>query len=58
MAKASFTEDAIIGNIKAFVGAVSKAKPAGVKGDYIKKISISTTMGPGVKLDLADVLAA
>ncbi len=58
VAKASFTEDAIAGNIKAFVDAVAKAKPAGVKGDYIKKISISTTMGPGVKLDLADLLAA
>ena len=58
VAKASFTEDAIIGNIKAFVDAVAKAKPAGVKGDYIKKISISTTMGPGVKIDLSDVLAA
>ena len=58
VAKASFTEDAIAGNIKAFVDAVAKAKPAGVKGDYIKKISISSTMGPGFKLDLADLLAA
>ena len=58
VAKASFTEEAIAGNIKAFVDAVAKAKPAGVKGDYIKKISISSTMGPGFKLDLSDVLAA
>lgn len=58
VAKASFTEEAIIGNVKAFVEAVVKAKPAAVKGEYIKKISISTTMGPGVKLDLADLLAA
>ncbi len=58
VAKVSFAEDAIMGNIKAFVDAVAKAKPAGVKGEYIKKISISTTMGPGMKLDLTDVLAA
>ena len=56
--KASFTEEAIAGNIRAFVDALAKAKPAGVKGDYIKKISISSTMGPGVRIDLADVLAA
>jgi large subunit ribosomal protein L1 len=58
VAKASFTEEAIAGNIRAFVDAVAKAKPAGVKGEYIKKISISSTMGPGVKLDLADLLTA
>lgn len=54
--KASFTEEAIAQNIQALIDAVSKAKPAGAKGTYIKKISISTTMGPGIKLDLADVL--
>jgi large subunit ribosomal protein L1 len=56
--KASFSEEAIAGNIRAFVDALAKAKPAGVKGDYIKRISISSTMGPGVRLDIADVLAA
>ena len=56
--KASFTEKAIAENIKAFVIAVNRAKPAGVKGAFFKKVSISTTMGPGIKLDLADVLAA
>ena len=56
--KASFTEEAIAGNIRAFVDALAKAKPTGVKGDYIKRISISSTMGPGVRLDIADVLAA
>lgn len=56
--KASFTEEAIAQNITALVSAVNKARPAGAKGEYIKKISISTTMGPGIKLDLADVLAA
>lgn len=56
--KASFSEDALIKNIKAFIDAVAKAKPASVKGHYIKKIGISSTMGVGVKLDLTDVQAA
>jgi len=51
--KASFDEQAISDNIKAFIGAVSKAKPSGVKGTYIKKIAVSSTMGPGMKIDLA-----
>jgi large subunit ribosomal protein L1 len=53
--KASFSEDAIVANVKAFVDAVSKAKPAGAKGNYIKKISLSSTMGPGAKIALASV---
>jgi large subunit ribosomal protein L1 len=56
--KASFTEEALTKNIKAFIDAVTKAKPAASKGNYIKKIGISSSMGVGVKLDLADVLAA
>jgi large subunit ribosomal protein L1 len=48
--KASFTEDAIVANVKAFVDSVAKAKPAGAKGTYMKKISLSSTMGPGVKI--------
>lgn len=56
--KASFAETAIAENIKAFVNAVNKAKPAGVKGTYIKKISISSTMGPGIALDVTELLAA
>lgn len=56
--KASFAEDAIVQNIKTFIDAVNKAKPAGVKGTFIKRISISSSMGPGIKLDLAQVLAA
>lgn len=56
--KASFAENAIADNIKALVAAVSKAKPAGAKGTYIQKISISSTMGPGIRLDINDVLAA
>jgi large subunit ribosomal protein L1 len=48
--KASFTEDAIVANVKAFVDSVAKAKPSGAKGTYMKKISLSSTMGPGVKI--------
>lgn len=55
--KASFSEDALTENLKAFVSAVNKAKPAGSKGTYLKRIGLSSTMGPGVKLDVADVIA-
>jgi large subunit ribosomal protein L1 len=55
--KASFTEKALVENIKAFVDAVLKAKPAGAKGTYVKKVSISSTMGPGVKLDTTTIMA-
>jgi large subunit ribosomal protein L1 len=51
--KASFEEQAIAENVKAFIDAVNKAKPAGAKGTYIKKVSLSSTMGPGVRIDLA-----
>ena len=51
--KVSFTEDKLAQNVRAFVDAVSKAKPAGAKGTYVKKVSLSSTMGPGVSLDLA-----
>jgi len=51
--KASFTEDALVANVKAFVDAINKAKPTGAKGLYLQKVSISSTMGPGVKLDLS-----
>lgn len=51
--KASFTEKALAENIQALVDAVVKAKPAGAKGTYVKRISISSTMGPGVKVDAA-----
>ena len=50
--KASFEEGKLIENLKAFVGAILKVKPASVKGNYVKNISISSTMGPGIKLDL------
>ena len=54
--KASFSEEALVDNVKAFVGAITRAKPAGAKGSYIKKVSLSSTMGPGVKLEIASVL--
>jgi len=49
--KASFSEDAIAANVKALVTAINRAKPTGAKGTFIKKVSLSSTMGPGVKLD-------
>ena len=49
--KSSFTEAALVANIKAFADAVIKAKPAGAKGTYLKRIAISSTMGPGVKVE-------
>jgi large subunit ribosomal protein L1 len=55
--KASFGEDKLAENIRAFVDAVNKAKPAGAKGTYLKRVSISSTMGPGVKLDIGSVAA-
>jgi len=55
--KASFDEAKLAENIKAFVDAINKAKPAGAKGTYIKKVSVASTMGPGVKLDIASLTA-
>ena len=55
--KASFAEAAIVANVKAFVDSVVKAKPVGAKGTYVKKISLSSTMGPGVKISLPSVNA-
>ena len=51
--KASFTQDALVANIKAMMDALNKAKPTGAKGTYVKKVSLSSTMGPGVKVDTA-----
>jgi large subunit ribosomal protein L1 len=55
--KASFTEDALQANVKALVDALNRAKPSGAKGTYIKKISLSSTMGPGVKVDAGSLSA-
>src|SRR5437588_1973343 len=51
--KASFDANKLVENIRAFTDAVNKAKPAGAKGHYINRVSISSTMGPGIKVDMA-----
>jgi large subunit ribosomal protein L1 len=51
--KASFDASALADNIRAFAEAVGKAKPSGAKGTYVKKVSITSTMGPGVKVDVS-----
>jgi large subunit ribosomal protein L1 len=53
--KVSFSADKLAENIRAFVDAVAKAKPAGAKGTYIQRLAVSSTMGPGVKVDLSSV---
>jgi len=55
--KASFPEDKLVENIKAFADAVQKAKPAGAKGTFIQRIAVSSTMGPGVKIEPGSVFA-
>ncbi|WP_430465977.1 50S ribosomal protein L1 [Tabrizicola sp.] len=55
--KISFDEAKLAENVRAFVDAVSKAKPAGAKGAYLKKVSLSSTMGPGVSVDLSSATA-
>jgi large subunit ribosomal protein L1 len=54
--KASFSEEKLVENIKALVDAVSKAKPAGAKGTYLQRVAVSSTMGPGIKVETATVL--
>ncbi|MBR9826943.1 MAG: 50S ribosomal protein L1 [Alphaproteobacteria bacterium] len=56
--KASFTDEAIAQNAQALIDAVVKAKPTGAKGTYVKRIALSSTMGPGVKIDTADAISA
>jgi len=53
--KASFSEDALEANVRAFVGAVLRAKPSGSKGTYVRKVAVSSTMGPGVKVNMASM---
>ena len=55
--KMSFSEEKLAQNIRAFVDAVSRAKPTGAKGTYLKKVSLASTMGPGVSVDLASATA-
>ena len=56
--KASFTEQALVQNIKAFAEAVNKSKPSGSKGHFLEKVSVSSTMGPGLKIDLGTLLGS
>ena len=51
--KASFSEQALSENVTAFIDAINKAKPSGVKGSFMKKVALSSTMGPGIKLDIS-----
>jgi large subunit ribosomal protein L1 len=53
--KASFTEADIEKNVRAFIGAIVKARPSGAKGTYLKKVAISSTMGPGVRIDVSTI---
>jgi large subunit ribosomal protein L1 len=55
--KASFTEQALVENIRALVDAVVKAKPSGAKGTFLKRMAVTSTMGPGVKIDPTSVSA-
>jgi len=55
--KVSFDEQALAENVRTLVGAVSRAKPSGAKGTYIKRISLSSTMGPGIRLDVPSTVA-
>jgi large subunit ribosomal protein L1 len=55
--KVSFTDDALIINVKALVEALNRSKPTGAKGLYVKKISMSSTMGPGLRVDTASISA-
>jgi large subunit ribosomal protein L1 len=54
--KASFTEEQLVGNIRAFADAVQKARPSGAKGTYVKKVAVSSTMGPGVRVEPSSVM--
>jgi large subunit ribosomal protein L1 len=54
--KASFSDQHILENAKAFISAITKARPTGIKGTYINRVTVSSTMGPGVKVDLATIV--
>jgi large subunit ribosomal protein L1 len=54
--KASFPEDKLVANIKALADAVVKAKPSGAKGTYVQRVAVSSTMGPGVKVEPGTLL--
>jgi large subunit ribosomal protein L1 len=56
--KASFTEEALVDNIRAFTDAVNKAKPSGAKGTFVKRIAVTSTMGPGIRVEPASLGSA
>jgi large subunit ribosomal protein L1 len=56
--KLSFSDDALKANFSAFVDAIVKAKPSGAKGKYVRKVALSSSMGPGLKIDVAEVQGA
>ena len=56
--KASFAEAALTENVQAFLGAIMKAKPTGAKGTFMKRVTLSSTMGPGVKIDTSEAMAS
>ncbi len=55
--KASFPDDQLAENIRAFADAIQKAKPTGAKGTYVQRVALSSSMGPGVRVDIPSVLA-
>ena len=56
--KLSFSDDALKANFEALTGAIVKARPSGAKGKFVTKVSLTSTMGPGLKVDLAEVQGA
>jgi large subunit ribosomal protein L1 len=56
--KASFEEGKLLENARAFIEAIQRAKPTGAKGTYVKKVAVSSSMGPGVRVDVASLAAA
>ena len=56
--KASFEEAQLVDNLAALVDAVNRAKPSGAKGQYLRTLTVATTMGPGIRVDIPGVLAA
>ena len=56
--KVSFSAEQLVDNLTAFIGAINRAKPSGAKGTFMKRIAISSTMGPGIRIDVSSVLSA
>ena len=56
IARSNFSKEDLITNIKFFVDSINKERPSGVKGEFIKKVTISPTMGPGINIDLNSVI--